>query len=136
MFKKNKLVGYHSAILKYIFFKKKKYKVLVSSNWNVSKFHRKASILLINNFFKKKSDLHITTTSNEKAARLWNLFGATEVNPDSCKIVLFQITNYLNFVTNYLKKKKITYIPKFIIKILAFLLSFLFDKEKKLNQNH
>ena len=133
LFNKNKLVGYHSAILKYIFFKKKKYKVLVSSNWNVSKLHRKASIILINNFFKKKSDLHITTTANEKAARLWSLFGATEVNPASCKIVLFQITNYFIFLSNFFKKKKI-YIPKFIIKILSFFLCFFFDKEKKLSQ--
>ena len=47
LFFKRKLVGYHSYFEKSLVYKKKTYKILVSSNWNVdSKFE--------NNFLEKK----------------------------------------------------------------------------------
>ena len=129
MFKNNKLVGYHSIITKYLFFKKKKYKILVSSNLNVSKKLSINSIFLINKYFKQKSDIYLTTTSNEKAFKIWKLIGSNEVNLISSKVTLYQITNYFNYINNYLKKKKIKFIPKFSIKYLAFFLELFFNKK-------
>ena len=132
LFINNKLVGYHSTIVKYLVFKKRKYKVLVSSNLNVSKKYRKSSIFLINKYFKQKSDIYITTTSNEKSSTIWKLFGSSDVNSISCKIALYQITNYFNYISGYLIKKKIKFIPKFLIKFLAYFLDLFFDRKKSI----
>ena len=54
LFFKRRLVGYHSFFEKSLVYKKKTYKILVSSNWNVDAKFRKYSIFLIDKFFKKK----------------------------------------------------------------------------------
>ena len=126
LFYNNELVGYHSVISKNIIFKRKKFKVLISSNWNVSKKFRSNSMSLINKYFKLKADFYLTTTANRKTAKFWRTYGALEVNNISCKSTLFKITNYGNLLRHFFKKKKINFIPKLFINIIALFLKVIF----------
>lgn len=128
LFQNSKLVGYHSIIAKLVVFRKKTYKILVSSNWNVSKKYRKGSFFLINNYFNKNCDFFLTTTANHKASLLWKTLGGIGVNPTTCSLTLFQIVNYPKLIENYFKKKKIKFIPKFLIYYSSFFVKF-FNKK-------
>ena len=129
LFQNNKLVGYHSVIIKLLIFRKKTYKILVSSNWNVSKKYRKGSFFLINNYFNQNCDFFLTTTANEKASIVWKTLGGVGVNPITSKLALFQIVNYSKLIESYLRRKKIKFIPKLIIYVFSFFVEF-FNKKK------
>ena len=135
LFYNNELVGYHSVISKNIILKKKKFKVLISSNWNVSKKFRSNSMSLINKYFKLKADFYLTTTANRKTAQFWRTYGASEINNISCKSTLFRITNYSNLLKHFFEKKKINFIPKLFINLIAlFLKVIFFYKETAFNK--
>ncbi len=146
LFKNNKIVGYHSVIEKIILFKKKKYKIFVSSNWNVSKKYRRGSFFLINNYFRQKSDLFLTTTANQKASKIWMSLGGIAVNSQSSKIALYQVLNYFKLIKNYFQNKGINFIPNFLIHFIVILINIFFVKKnthhltsnlnfKKINKN-
>ena len=130
---KNQLVGYHSYFEKILVFKKKKYKILVSSNWNVDIKYRNYSIFLINNFFKKKSPIFLTTTANFKVSEIWKSFGAYEINKEGTRNIYFKIHNNKDVVELYLRKNK-QYIFSVFKQVLIFYLFFL-SKLKKANKN-
>lgn len=128
---KKKLVGYHSIIEKKIIFRKKLYKVLVSSNWNVSKKFRSYSINLFNKYLNKKSDFYLTTTANKKTAKIWKSLGAYEINNISSKITLFRITDYQELIKFYLKKRKFNLLPNIVINLFTLILKIIFFKKDK-----
>lgn len=133
---KDKLVGYHSAIEKVIIFKKKKFKILISSNWNVSEKFRNYSIPLINKYFKTNSDFYCTTTANEKGARIWKFLGCIEINNFSNRFTFFKVTNYLKLLNYYLKKKNIKIIPNSFILMASKIFEFIFFKKNSLIKNN
>tara|TARA_B100000989_G_scaffold296585_1_gene280161 strand:- start:1157 stop:2221 length:1065 start_codon:yes stop_codon:yes gene_type:complete len=129
---KNKLVGYHSYFEKKLIFKNKIYKILVSSNWNVDKKYRKFSIFLINNYFKSKNRILITTTSNFNVSKIWKSFGAEEVNNDGSKSIYFKILSIAGFINIFLIKQKnlfFNFIKPILIILLYFYLKFKINKK-------
>lgn len=114
----NKIYGYHSIIPKKLIYKKKIYKILVSSNWVVNKKYRQFSMQLLNKFFNMNADIYLTTTANKDVANIWEAFGATTVKPNLTNLVIYKILSPYNFIYSFfiLKKK---YVPKLIIKLLS-----------------
>ena len=106
---KSKLVGYHSIIEKNIIYKRKKFKILISSNWNVSRKFRNYSLFLLNKYFNTKCDFHCTTTANENVSRIWKSLGALEINNLSNRVTIFKITNYQKIINYFLKKERSQY---------------------------
>ena len=133
LFKDKKLIGYHSYIIKFIVFKKKKYKVLISSNLNVSKQNRNGSFILINDFFRKNCDIFLTTTANKNSSKIWQFFKGVGVNDISTKYTIYQITDYSKWIENFLIKKKITFIPKFLINFFGVYFKFYYKPKIKNN---
>lgn len=121
IFYKNKLIGYHAYFKKKLKFKNKTLNMLVSSSWAVDKKYRKNSIILLNNYFNKKSDIFLTTTANNKVSKIWKSFGAFEINSIGCKTILFKILNPKEFLKIVFLKKKIKY-PKIIIEFFTVFL--------------
>ena len=104
IFKKKKLVGYHSYFKKKLKIKNKFFNILISSSWVVDKRYRRNSIILLNRYFNKKTDFFLTTTANYNVASIWKSFGAIEINNISCKKILFKILNTEKFIEIVLKK--------------------------------
>ena len=132
IFKKKKLVGYHSYFKKKLKIKNKFFNILISSSWVVDKRYRRNSIILLNRYFNKKTDFFLTTTANYNVARIWKSFGAIEINNISCKKILFKILNTEKFIEIVLKKKKLIsfqFLNKFISIFFSIYLN-IFKKEK------
>lgn len=129
---KDKLIGYHSIIEKKIIYKKKKFKILISSNWNVSEKFRNYSLTLINKYLKTKCDFYCTTTANENVSKIWRSFGALEINNLSSRVTFFKVTNYQNLLNYYLKKRKIKILPNFLTFIISKIIKLIYFKKNSL----
>ena len=137
LFYKKNLVGYHSIIEKKIIFNKKKFKVLISSNWSVSKKFRNNSMTLYNKYLRIKSDFYLTTTANNKTAQIWKSIGAFEINNISSKTSLFRITDYAELLKYYLNKRKLNFVPNFLINLFSIILKVIFlTKDKNFNDGN
>ena len=136
LFFKRKLVGYHSYFEKSLVYKKKTYKILVSSNWNVDSKFRKYSIFLLDKFFRKKKTIFLTTTANFKVSEIWKSYGAKEINNFGTKIIYFNILNIIEFVDLFLKKKN-NFFLRITKPILILILYFArkLKKHRKKNQS-
>ena len=133
---KSKLVGYHSIIEKNIIYKRKKFKILISSNWNVSRKFRNYSLFLLNKYFNTKCDFHCTTTANENVSRIWKSLGALEINNLSNRVTIFKITNYQKIINYFLKKRKITIFPCFLIFLFSKIIELIFYKKNLLIEDN
>jgi len=126
LYDNKELVGFHVTIKKIIIYQKQLFNVLVSSNWNVLKKYRNYSFVLINKYLSLKSDLYLTTTANNKVSDMWKLFGAHEINNETCKFTLFKIVNYVDLIDFFLKKK-IKYSINFISSFIGIFLNLIFS---------
>lgn len=133
IFFKDKLVGYHSYFEKKLVYNKKVYKILVSSNWNVSKKYRNYSIFLINKFFGEKNVILLTTTANFKVSEIWKSLGAKEINNYGSRKIYFKILNNENFINIIIKKKgyNLLYLLKPFLVFLLFTYQVLVNFKKK-----
>ncbi len=137
IFNKNKLIGYHSYFKKKIKLKNKILNVLVSSSWVVDTKFRKNSIILLNRYLSKKSDIFLTTTANKNVSKIWKSFGALEVNNKGCRNIFFKVLNTDKFVSLVLKKKKLELLSFFNKLNSLILKSFIkIFKTKKNKKNH
>lgn len=125
----NQIVGYHSHFEKKLIYKNKVYKILVSSNWNVKKKFRSFSLILLNRYFNKKSDIYLTTTASNRVSKIWKSFNAHEINNKGCKMIFFSILNIRNFINILVLKKKFFYIK--LLRPFFFLLLWINIKIKK-----
>ena len=130
LFSKKKLVGFHAVIIKHIIYNKKKYKVLVSSNWNVLSKFRYASMYLLKHYFNLKTDFYLTTTANEKTSLIWSKLGALTVNKESTELSLFNIVNYRDIIEFYLLKRKLYFFKKYFSSFFSFVLKIIFSYKK------
>ena len=133
---KGKLIGYHSFIEKKIIYKKKKFKILISSNWNVSKKFRNYSITLINKYLKTKSDFYCTTTANKNVSKIWRAFGASGINKISNQVTIFKVTNYQKLIDYYFKRRKIKNFPKFFTFFISKVIKIFFFNKNSLIRNN
>ena len=129
LFFKRRLVGYHSYFEKSLVYKKKTYKILVSSNWNVDAKFRKYSIFLIDKFFKKKKTIFLTTTANFKVSEIWKSYDAKVINDIGTKLIYFSILDIFKFIDLFLKKKNNFFL--FILKPFLILILYLIVNLKK-----
>ena len=118
---RDQIVGYHSYFKKKLIYNNKVYKILVSSNWNVEKKFRNFSLILLNKYFDKNSDIYLTTTASKKVSEIWKTYNAIEINNKGCKKIFFSILNFYKFI-NILSIKKNSLIMKLFSPVLSILL--------------
>jgi hypothetical protein len=122
---RERIVGFHSTLYKKSVLKNKEYKISISSNWVVDKKYRKYSLLLLNRFFQKESDIYLTTTANSEVAKIWESFGASYIQPENTRKVYYKIFNSNKFISAYFKKKKFNYLIFLFTFVFAFFLKIL-----------